>query len=333
MATRPNIIVIVIDDLRWDELGVTGHPYMKTPQHRPPGPRGRAVHARVPHDAALLTQPRLDPDRPVREPARDHRQRRPRRREPPAADLPARAPEGGLRDRSRREVAHGQRRLAPARQRLLGQLSRPGQAGRSRAPGKRPAPRRARLRHRPPERASPRVRGAPAPATLRPVHGAQGRASRCVPAPGRHHRPRLARRIRAGRAAPRPLSRPRVRAAAERPAAGGRWPLQAGAGRGVRPEGAGARRARLARLDPRGKPGGDPSPGGDDGLGGRGRRHAAGLARAERHPRPHPDRVRQRQRLLLRRARAGPGAPVRLRGRHPVAAPGALPARSSSPGS
>ena len=31
MTTRPNIIVIVIDDLRWDELGVTGHPYMKTP--------------------------------------------------------------------------------------------------------------------------------------------------------------------------------------------------------------------------------------------------------------------------------------------------------------
>ncbi|HWC02143.1 MAG TPA: sulfatase [Methylomirabilota bacterium] len=31
MDTRPNIIVIVIDDLRWDELGVTGHPYMKTP--------------------------------------------------------------------------------------------------------------------------------------------------------------------------------------------------------------------------------------------------------------------------------------------------------------
>ena len=31
MTARPNIIVIVIDDLRWDELGVTGHPYMKTP--------------------------------------------------------------------------------------------------------------------------------------------------------------------------------------------------------------------------------------------------------------------------------------------------------------
>ena len=31
MTAPPNIIVIVIDDLRFDELGVTGHPYMKTP--------------------------------------------------------------------------------------------------------------------------------------------------------------------------------------------------------------------------------------------------------------------------------------------------------------
>ena len=28
---RPNIIVIVIDDLRWDELAATGHPYIETP--------------------------------------------------------------------------------------------------------------------------------------------------------------------------------------------------------------------------------------------------------------------------------------------------------------
>jgi len=28
---RPNIIVIVVDDLRWDELGVAGHPYIETP--------------------------------------------------------------------------------------------------------------------------------------------------------------------------------------------------------------------------------------------------------------------------------------------------------------
>jgi N-acetylglucosamine-6-sulfatase len=30
-AVQPNIIVILVDDLRWDELGVAGHPYLETP--------------------------------------------------------------------------------------------------------------------------------------------------------------------------------------------------------------------------------------------------------------------------------------------------------------
>ncbi len=29
--TRPNIVFILIDDLRWDELGIAGHPFIKTP--------------------------------------------------------------------------------------------------------------------------------------------------------------------------------------------------------------------------------------------------------------------------------------------------------------
>ena len=28
---RPNLLVILIDDLRFDEFGAGGHPYMKTP--------------------------------------------------------------------------------------------------------------------------------------------------------------------------------------------------------------------------------------------------------------------------------------------------------------
>lgn len=28
---HPNMIFILIDDLRWDELGIAGHPYLKTP--------------------------------------------------------------------------------------------------------------------------------------------------------------------------------------------------------------------------------------------------------------------------------------------------------------
>src|SRR5437870_13849918 len=30
-SPRPNIIFILVDDLRWDGLGCTGHPFVKTP--------------------------------------------------------------------------------------------------------------------------------------------------------------------------------------------------------------------------------------------------------------------------------------------------------------
>ena len=30
-AGRPNVVVIVVDDLRWDELGCAGHPFVRTP--------------------------------------------------------------------------------------------------------------------------------------------------------------------------------------------------------------------------------------------------------------------------------------------------------------
>ncbi len=30
-GTRPNVVVIVVDDLRWDEFGAAGHPYLETP--------------------------------------------------------------------------------------------------------------------------------------------------------------------------------------------------------------------------------------------------------------------------------------------------------------
>jgi arylsulfatase A-like enzyme len=29
---RPNILFVLLDDLRWDTLGYAGHPYVKTPQ-------------------------------------------------------------------------------------------------------------------------------------------------------------------------------------------------------------------------------------------------------------------------------------------------------------
>ena len=30
ISRRPNIIFILVDDLRWDELSITGHPFIKT---------------------------------------------------------------------------------------------------------------------------------------------------------------------------------------------------------------------------------------------------------------------------------------------------------------
>lgn len=30
-AERPNIVFILVDDLRWDELGITGHLFLKRP--------------------------------------------------------------------------------------------------------------------------------------------------------------------------------------------------------------------------------------------------------------------------------------------------------------
>lgn len=30
-ARRPNIVFVLVDDLRWDALGYAGHPFVKTP--------------------------------------------------------------------------------------------------------------------------------------------------------------------------------------------------------------------------------------------------------------------------------------------------------------
>ncbi len=60
--TRPNIIVVVVDDLRWDEFGVGGHPYLKTPNIDRLASEGalfsRAFHATPlcsPNRACILT--------------------------------------------------------------------------------------------------------------------------------------------------------------------------------------------------------------------------------------------------------------------------------------
>ena len=61
-AVRPNVIVVLVDDLRWDELGAAGHPYLKTPHidrlAREGASFSRAFHATPlcsPNRACLLT--------------------------------------------------------------------------------------------------------------------------------------------------------------------------------------------------------------------------------------------------------------------------------------
>jgi arylsulfatase A-like enzyme len=60
--TRPNIILIIVDDLRWDEYGAGGHPYLETPHidrlAREGASFSQAIHATPlcsPNRACILT--------------------------------------------------------------------------------------------------------------------------------------------------------------------------------------------------------------------------------------------------------------------------------------
>ena len=54
---RPNIVFILIDDLRWDELGIAGHPYIKTPSIDRIGKEGALFRN------AFMTTPLCSPSR------------------------------------------------------------------------------------------------------------------------------------------------------------------------------------------------------------------------------------------------------------------------------
>ncbi len=57
MASRPNILVILVDDLRFDEFGAGGHPYMKTPGI------DRIAHEGALFERAFHTTPICSPNR------------------------------------------------------------------------------------------------------------------------------------------------------------------------------------------------------------------------------------------------------------------------------
>ena len=57
MPSRPNLLVILIDDLRFDEFGAGGHPYMKTPHI------DRLAHEGALFERAFHTTPICSPNR------------------------------------------------------------------------------------------------------------------------------------------------------------------------------------------------------------------------------------------------------------------------------
>ena len=54
---RPNVVFILVDDLRWDELGISGHPFIKTPNIDRIGREG------VVFRNAFMTTPLCSPSR------------------------------------------------------------------------------------------------------------------------------------------------------------------------------------------------------------------------------------------------------------------------------
>src|SRR3954451_14569664 len=56
-SRKPNFLIVLIDDLRFDELGICGHPYMKTPHI------DRIGHEGAMFTAAFHTTPLCSPNR------------------------------------------------------------------------------------------------------------------------------------------------------------------------------------------------------------------------------------------------------------------------------
>ena len=122
MPRKPNILVILVDDLRYDEFGAGGHPYMKTPNIDRIALEGalfeRAFHTTLicsPNRASIMTGQYVLRHGIIDNVARD-------RREFSSAQLPPGASAAGLRDGPHRQVAHGQQRQTAARLRPLDRL-------------------------------------------------------------------------------------------------------------------------------------------------------------------------------------------------------------------
>ena len=59
-APRPNLLVVVVDDLRWDDLGNAGHPFSRTPH------MDRIAREGARFQNAFATTPLCSPRAPVK---------------------------------------------------------------------------------------------------------------------------------------------------------------------------------------------------------------------------------------------------------------------------
>ena len=68
---RPNVVVIIADDMAWDDCGAFGNPGVRTPEYRQAGPGGHAVRPGLRHGQLVQPEPGQPPDRTL--PARRRR--------------------------------------------------------------------------------------------------------------------------------------------------------------------------------------------------------------------------------------------------------------------
>ena len=206
---RPNVVLIVADDLGYGDVGVFGSTRIRTPDDRPPRGRGRALHRLLRGAGGLLRVARRHPDRQLPEPRRHHGRARPARPPRPRRERAddRRAAEGArLRDGRLRQVAPRPPAALPAHAPRLRRVLRPAVLERHVAAAPRAArrlPRPAALRGRAGRRHEPRPVAADrrVRAARRGVRGAEPRAA-VLPLPAAHDAARPARGVRA---LPRPL--------------------------------------------------------------------------------------------------------------------------------
>ena len=157
---RPNVLLVVVDDLRWDDLGAAGHPFSRTPHI------DRLAREGARFLNAFAVTPLCSPSRAniltgqYTAPPRDPGQHRPQREEPRAAHVRAATQAAGYETGFIGKWHMGNDPTRAARLRLLGEHEGPGRGHRPRAARERPDGTRQGLRHRHPDRPRPRLRRA-----------------------------------------------------------------------------------------------------------------------------------------------------------------------------